>query len=119
MELLDRLEAATHTTENYFLAYLLKEDINRLRRLEALSRSAPDLETFKKEGSMIGWTDMDRRTWELKASLDPFLEAFYASALGHNPNNASRLDAAWNALCASRMDILVGCLSRVPRPDGD
>ncbi len=119
MELLNRLEATAQTTENYFRAYLLKEDISRLRRLEALSRSVPNLETFKKEGSMIGWTDMDRRTWELKASLDPFLEAFYDAALGHDPNNANRLDAAWNALYDSRMDILVGCLSRVPRPDGN
>lgn len=119
MDLLNRLEASALAEESYFRAQLLKEDIGRLRRLQELSLSVPDLATFKKAGTMIGWTPGDTRSWELKSSLDPLLEAFYASAAAPDLDSSRRLDAAWEAFNAHRVALLVGCLSRVPKPDDD
>jgi hypothetical protein len=79
----------------------------------------PNLATFKKEGTMIGWTPGDTRTWELKSTLDPLLEAFYASAMAQDIESATRLDAAWEAFNINRIALLVGCLSRIPKPGDD
>lgn len=119
MDLLNRLEASALTEESYFRAQLLKEDIGRLRQLQDLSQSAPDLATFKKEGMVIGWTPGNTRTWELKSTLDPLLEAFYASAMAQDVESTRRLDAAWEAFNINRVALLVGCLSRVPKLDDE
>lgn len=117
MELLDRLEASANAEESYFRAQLLKEDIGRLRRLEELSRSVPNLTSFKKEGAVVGWTPGDTRSWELKSTLEPFLEAFYASAKEASTDRNGQLLSAWQAFDAHRVALLVGCLSRVPSPE--
>jgi hypothetical protein len=119
MELLNRLEASALAEQSYFRTQLLKEDIGRLRRLQEISLSVPNLATFKKEGTMIGWTPGDTRTWELKSTLDPLLEAFYASAMAQDIESATRLDAAWEAFNINRIALLVGCLSRISKPDDD
>jgi hypothetical protein len=117
MDLLARLEADLRSEESYFRAQLLREDVARLKRLLELAATAPNIDVFKKEGLMIGWTPGDTRSWELKATLDPLLEAFYATAAGGVGADADdRLLAAWQAFDAQRMERLVGCLSRVPRP---
>jgi hypothetical protein len=117
MDLLARLEADLRSEESYFRAQLLREDVARLERLRELAAVAPNLEAFKKEGRMIGWTPGDTRTWELQATLDPLLEAFYAGATcGVTADADGRLLAAWRAFDAQRMEQLVGCLSRVPQP---
>ena len=117
MDLLARLEADSRSEESYFRAQLLREDIARLKRLRELAAVAPNVDAFKKEGLMIGWTLGDSRTWELKATLDPLLEAFYAEATcGAAADADGSLLAAWRAFDAHRMERLAGCLSRVPRP---
>jgi hypothetical protein len=117
MDLRARLEGDLRDEESYFRAQLLREDLARLERLQELAATEPDLAAFKKAGLMIGWTPGDTRTWELRATLDPLLEAFYASATGGGSADADgRLLAAWEAFDAERMERLVGCLSRVPRP---
>jgi len=117
VKLLTRLERAALTEESYFRAWLLQEDLGRLRQLMDLSHSAPDLATFAKDGVKVGWTPGDMRTWELLPTLGPMLEAFYACALTENDANCERLDAAWDVFAAARIDLLVGCLSRVPKPE--
>lgn len=117
MDLLARLEADLRSEESYFRAQLLREDIARLGRLQELAAAALNVDAFKKEGLVIGWTAGDTRSWELEATLDPLLEAFYATATGGASANAEgRLLAAWRAFDRQRMERLVGCLSRVPQP---
>jgi hypothetical protein len=118
MNLLARLEADLRSEESYFRAQLLREDVARLKRLLELAAAEPNLDAFKREGLMIGWTPGDTRSWELKATLDPLLEAFHAAATGGGvgADADDRLLAAWQAFDAQRMERLVGCLSRIPRP---
>lgn len=117
MDLLARLQADLRSEESYFRAQLLREDVARLQRLQELAAAAPNIDAFKKEGLMIGWTPGDTRSWELEATLDPLLEAFYATATRAAGADADgRLLAAWRAFDAHRMERLVGCLARVPRP---
>jgi hypothetical protein len=117
MDLRARLESDLRSEESYFRAQLLREDMARLERLQELAAAAPDVEAFKKAGLTIGWTPGDARTWELKSALDPLLAAFYASATrGGGADADDRLLAAWEAFDAHRLERLLGCLSRVPRP---
>ena len=110
MELIARLEALVEKEESLFRAQLLREDIARLRKLQALAESAPDLEAFKRAGMRIGWTQGDARTHELAEPLARLLEAVYAS-------REEQLLPAWEALHRARMERLVGCLSTpVPKP---
>jgi len=116
MDLLARLESDLRTEESAFRAQLLCEDVARLRRLQQLVAAAPDLAAFKKGGLAIGWTPGDARSWELRDTLDPLLEAFYAAATSEGAEADGRLLAAWEAFHGQRMERLVGCLARVPRP---
>lgn len=116
MDLLARLESDLRTEEGCFRAQLLREDVARLRRLQELAAAAPDIEAFKKAGRAIGWTPGDARSWELRNTLDPLLEAFYAAATCKGGEADGRLLAAWEAFHRQRIERLVGCLSRVPRP---
>lgn len=115
MKLIEELEAARAIEESIFRAQLLKEDIARLKTLAELAETVDSPEGFLKHGLLIGWTPGDARTFELKPALVPFLTAFYAACKGAADGEA-RLDAAWQELDAFRMERLVGCLSRVPRP---
>jgi hypothetical protein len=117
MDLLARLESDLRNEEGYFRAQLLREDVARLRRLKELAATAPNIDAFKKEGRMIGWTPGDARSWELGETLDPLLEVFYATATCSSGEDAdARLLTAWQAFDRQRMERLVGCLSRVPQP---
>lgn len=118
MQLVARLENELLTEESYFRCQLLREDLARLKRLQELACSAPNVQAFEKEGRMLAWTPDSLRNWELKEALDPFLQAFYAAATIGGSNAEDRLLAAWRALDARRLERLVGCLSRVPRPEG-
>ena len=117
MDLLARLESNLRNEGGYFRAQLLREDLARLRRLEELAAAAPNIEAFKKQGLMIGWTPGDTRSWELRQTLVPLLEAFYAATTASGGEDADGcLLAAWQAFDNQRMERLVGCLSRVARP---
>ena len=120
MDILDRLERALSVEESYFRAQLLREDVARLERLRELAGKATTEETFLRDGLLVDWTPAGLRNGELKATLEPLLRAFFAAARGEPGLDAdARLLPAWYAFDAQRMDLLVGCLSRVPRPTRD
>jgi hypothetical protein len=110
MRLIEDLTAWVAKEPSLFSAQLLREDIVRLRKLQALARSAPDAEAFRKAGMRIGWTQGDARTHELREPLVRLLDAVYAS-------QEDEICLAWEALHRARMAKLVGCLSMpVPKP---
>ncbi|HEX5094169.1 MAG TPA: hypothetical protein VFV84_15915 [Burkholderiales bacterium] len=111
MKLAAVLEQALAGEESLFRAQLLREDLARLAKLEALAATAADAEAFVKAGMRVGWTPGDARTGELREALGPFLRALYAG------DDAATLDA-WEALHRVRMERLLGCLTTpVPRPE--
>jgi hypothetical protein len=110
MQLIADLERALAAEQSLFRAQLLREDIARLRRLDELRRSAPDLATFEKAGMRLGWTQGDARTHELREPLRQLLREIYEGS-------EARITPAWNELHRVRMERLVGCLSTpVPKP---
>ena len=110
MRLIAQLEAALKNESSLFRAQLLREDIARLQKLEALAKSAADAEAFSKAGMRIGWTQGDARTHEIRAPLERLLDAVYAA-------REDEMVAAWEALHRARMEKLVGCLSTpTPKP---
>jgi hypothetical protein len=113
MRLIDELERLAVAEESLFRRQLLREDVARLRKLEALAQSAADLEAFKKSGMRLGWTQGDARTAELAEPLCLFLQVFYE-------RDEAQITAAWNELHRTRMERLLGCLSTpVPKPAGE
>jgi hypothetical protein len=118
MRLADTLLRSASEEESPFRAQLLREDAERLRKLQTLARSAPDLASFRKGGMRVGWTSGDLRTHELRATLEPLLDAIYAYETGmESADQEGRIEAAWRDLHRVRMERLVGCLSTpVPKP---
>jgi hypothetical protein len=120
MKLLDQLERASSTEESYFRAQLLREDVARLKALRELASKATSQESFLEHGLRLEWTPGGLRNQQLKTTLEPLLEAFYAAdQSGPGADTDTHLLGAWHAFAAQRMDVLVGCLSRVPRPNYD
>lgn len=120
MTLRQQLEGSIESEPSYFRAQLLREDAARLKQLEDLAGAHADADVFAKAGLMIGWTPGDTRSFELKPALQPFLAAFFACAREPNSEDLqARLRTAWQAFDRHRMDLLVGCLARVPRPDDE
>jgi hypothetical protein len=109
MRLIDDLERMVAREESPFRVQLLREDVARLRRLQAMA-ATHDREAFLKAGMRVGWTQGDARTHELREELEPFLEAVHAG-------DEDRIAERWNALHRLRLERLLGCLSTpVPRP---
>lgn len=122
MLLVDRLRHRMQAEESYFSQHLLREDLERLERLQALAGSAVDRPAFIAAGLKIGWTPEERRTHELKPALEPLLAAIHERSTcpsAYADLNAldEQITALWQAFESLRMDRLVGCLARVPRPD--
>jgi hypothetical protein len=91
MQLIHDLERLLAAEESLFRQQLLREDIARLRRLEALAGSAPDLPAF------------------VHAAMS-LVEAVYR-------RDEARIAEAWNELHRARMERLLGCLATpVPKP---
>ena len=110
MRLIAELERLAAAEESLFRRQLLREDLARLRKLEALAQSASDVDAFRQSGMRLGWTQGDARTAELAEPLGSFLQAFYE-------RDEARITAAWNELHRTRMERLLGCLSTpVPKP---
>lgn len=110
MNLMQALERAAAAEESLFRRQLLREDIARLGRLEALRSTSPDLEAFKKAGLRLGWTQGDARTAELREPLESLLAALYEG-------DEARIIEAWNELHRARMERLLGCLATpAPKP---
>lgn len=110
MQLLQELERLAGSEESLFRRQLLREDVVRLRKLEALRGASPDLATFRKAGLRLGWTQGDARTSEIAAEVESLLEAVHAG-------DEARIAAAWHELHRARMERLLGCLATpVPKP---
>ena len=118
MRLIDELQRQVEGEESLFRAQLLREDIARLAKLEALARSAADFPEFRKSAYGIGWTQGDARTHELAIPLDALLEAVHRHCTGNgDATDDARIGAAWRSLHRLRMERLVGCLANpVPKP---
>ena len=110
LSVIDAVEAELAGNPSYFRAALLREDLERLIRLQELSTEAEDEAAFKKAAGLAGWTPGDLRTHELKPWLDPFLQAWFAAAEGDDP----ALLELWRSFDRNRLDILAGCLSTRP-----
>ena len=112
MQLIAELERLLAAEESLFRRQLLREDIARLGKLQALAESSPDLEAFTKAGMRLGWTQGDARTSEIAPQVRSLLEAVHA-------HDEAGITGAWNELHRVRMERLLGCLSTpVPKPAG-
>lgn len=115
MQLIDDLERLAAREESLFRRQLLREDIARLRRLQALAQSSASRDDFLKAGARIGWTQGDARTGEIREPLERFLAEFY-DVEKRTGAHASVIQA-WNELHRIRLERLIGCLSTpVPKP---
>ena len=113
MQLLADLERALAAEDSLFRAQLLREDIARLRKLQAIAAEAADAAEFLQAGMRIGWTAGDARTGELREPLEKLLNEIYAGG------SDARIGAAWHELHRVRMERLLGCLSTPPpKPAG-
>ena len=110
MKLVEDLQALVAGEESLFRQQLLREDIARLRKLEALAAASPDFDAFAKAGLRLGWTQGDARTAEIAPQLQSLLKAVYEG-------EEARITEAWNELHRVRMERLLGCLATpVPKP---
>ena len=110
MRLLQDLERLLAGEESLFRQQLLREDIARLRKLQALAAASPDFDVFAKAGMRLGWTQGDARTAEIRPQLEALLDALYRG-------DEARLTGAWNELHRARMERLLGCLATpAPKP---
>lgn len=119
MLLIEELRQQIADEQSLFRAQLLREDVARLMKLADFARSAGDLDTFKKAGRRIGWTQGDTRTSELGEALDALLDAVFAYETGSvDTEREARIRDTWLKLHRVRMERLVGCLSTpVPKPE--
>ena len=121
MQLVEELKRQQASEPSYFRQHLLMEDTKRLERLAELAASCDEVNEFVAAGINVGWTAEDRRTHELLATLEPLLVAIYAR-MKLEPGSPDRsgldkqLGKLWQAFETNRMDQLIGCLSRIPRP---
>lgn len=111
--LIEDMKAARDAATSMFAAQLLKEDISRLERLQALLAEIDDWEAFRKQAMTLGWTAGDMRTFELRDELERFLDAVFRQARQAEPADMTDVvQSTWAAFYRRRMDKLVGCLSR-------
>jgi hypothetical protein len=116
MRLIDELTQRLACESSVFRAQLLREDVARLQRLDALARSTPDAHAYRNAARRLGWTAQDARTHELGEPLDRLIDAVRDGARGDDAD--ARIRAAWIVLWDVRLERLVGCLSSpVPKPD--
>ncbi len=110
MQLTDELRRRLAAEKSIFRAQLLREDIVRLEKLEALARSTPDAAEYRRAGRRLGWTPMDARTNELGAALDALIDAV-------REDHAELALKAWIEITQIRIERMVGCLSTpAPKP---
>ncbi len=111
MTLLEQLEITVTEIDSVFQAHLMREDIERIRKLTSLAENAESIAEFEKAGFFLNWTQNDLRTVELTDSLNPFLRAFYAAAQEtDNDHLQAEVRKTWGYFNKERMRKLVGCL---------
>ena len=121
MRLIEELKRQHAGEESYFRQHLMMEDVRRLEQLAELAPTCDDMAAFIAAGMKVGWTPEDRRTHELSATLEPLLTALHARfrLTAGSPQEAEldeRIGVLWQAFDANRLERLIGCLARVPRP---
>jgi len=118
MRLIEVLEQRLASESSLFRAQLLREDIARLGKLDALARSALDADAYRRAGRRLGWTAQDARTGELVEALDRLLDLWRDALADAQPEHFdARMLQAWQELTRMRLETMVGCLSTpVPRP---
>jgi hypothetical protein len=119
MRLIDELERLAAVEPSLFRAQLLREDVARLRKVDELARTSPDVETYARDARRLGWTAQDARTDELSGPLKELLDAVRDAKRNADADAAAeaRVREAWTELTRVRMERLVGCLSMpVPKP---
>jgi hypothetical protein len=118
MKLIETLRRRAAEEPSMFRAQLLREDVARLEKLEALARDKPDPAAFRTAALRIGWTQGDARTHELREPLERLLALFHERETG--PRGADldpEIEESWLEFHRCRMERLVGCLSTpVPKP---
>ncbi|MGI9374015.1 MAG: hypothetical protein ACR2OJ_16125 [Hyphomicrobiales bacterium] len=111
MNLLEELEETVEELDSFFQKHLMREDIQRIKKLTSLAENARSLEEFEKAGFFLGWTQHDLRTPELAETLNPFLRTFYAAAQSDDKNYIeTEVKQAWIAFTKNRLNKLVRCL---------
>ena len=110
MRLIEEMEQRLQSEDSMFRAQLLREDIDRLHRLESLARRHETLEAFAGEGLAIGWTRGNLRTHEVEEPLRALLAAVHAYERGGRTDRQHRaVRRAWDAFDRLRLAKLVGC----------
>lgn len=111
MQLLRSLQDQLEREQSPFRTQLLREDISRLEKLQALVETAGDLAEFQKAGSRIGWTQNDMMTHRIAEPLNAVLEAVYRYHHGPKADeDERRVHDAWLQLCVERNEKLIKCL---------
>lgn len=116
MRLIDDLRAALADEASVFRQILIREDIGRLEAMARMAAAESDRALFVAEALKLEWTPDNRRTHELKPALVPLMEAVHGAVRGTGGADDALIGRLWADVEALRMDRLVGCLSRVPRP---
>jgi hypothetical protein len=108
MDLQGQLKEIAKNHDSLFRRQLAKEDLARFERLREMALASETLEAFIKDGLYAGWTQNDMRTHELKETILPVLEAFYAVV--RDSGDEEILQAAWAAFEVDRLNKLIHCL---------
>jgi hypothetical protein len=119
VRLIDELTERIASETSLFRAQLMREDVARLAKLDALARAGTDDDAYRRAARRLGWTAQDARTGEIADALDRLLDAV-RDAAGDAAGEAAqaRIREAWLELTRARLERLVGCLSTpAPRPE--
>ncbi len=110
MRLIEEMEHRLQSEDSMFRAQLLREDIDRLRRLESLARRHETLAACAGAGLAIGWTRGNLRTHEVEEPLRALLASVHAYERGGRTEGQHRaVRHAWDAFDRLRLTKLVGC----------
>jgi hypothetical protein len=115
MQLVKYLNTVISENTSYVQAYLAKEDLARIEKLQELATSSLTEAAYKKDGLYIEWTKGDFRTHELAEPLNALMDEIYIlenSQLDeqekHNIN--AKIMDIWAALHTLRLKTVVHCL---------
>ncbi len=110
MRVIEEMEQRLQSEDSMVRAQLLREDIERQRKLEALARRHETREAFAGEGLAIGWTRGNLRTHAVEEPLRALLAAVHAYERGGRTDDRHQeVRRAWDAFDHLRPENLVGC----------
>lgn len=111
MRLIGELRGRLDSEESLVRAQLIREDLARLSKLQAMALEHEAVEDFVRAGLYIGWTRDDMRTHEVKDELAALMSAIHKRQHGDTDAAAEqRIIDAWVAFNRARMTKLVHCL---------